>query len=101
MECGTIDMFPPYAGEVYQPTRPSPNRSSVSPIRGGSLLRTGIKRVFLKSFPHTRGKFTENSIYNEILEEFPPYAGEVYLLTRRKNNRIRFPPYAGEVYQGR
>ena len=33
----------------------------------------------LMSFPHTRGKFTNEKFYENSDKKFPPYAGEVYL----------------------
>ena len=77
------DEFPPYAGEVYNMMRTVRISEFVSPIRGGSLPIPCIRAMRFSRFPHTRGKFTYIRAHISLQQQFPPYAGEVYYITRR------------------
>ena len=76
-------VFPPYAGEVYLKRLTLMSLKRVSPIRGGSLPSMQVARLVGLRFPHTRGKFTKTADDNSSAGKFPPYAGEVYYITRR------------------
>ena len=88
-------LFPPYAGEVYHPSRSPRTDTPVSPIRGGSLPGTISLFVLNCRFPHTRGKFTFIDPATGRKGRFPPYAGEVYRLLYADGAYYRVSPIRG------